>query len=155
MKRANKNVGAAVTPTDIAAAKQELYLAQMDLNYVQYFPLNLPYSSLYPSKQDDIGNGKDDTQLIEREVRRDTEMWRLAEKCTADNTLEQLRSGLLTQDHSLAHRMSLAGLERDESAVPTLPKKAAQGKNTVKAGMGQDTVMEDEGSDGDFFTHDG
>lgn len=150
LKRAQKNVTAADTPEDTAAANQELHIAEVDLNYATYFPLDLPYVGLFPSKKDDDGKERADNELTEEGVRGDREMWRMVEECTANNTLEDLRSGLLTKDRGLAIQMGISGLDDDHSPRRTDTGQEARGN--VKSDVGNNhTTMEDGSSDGGFF----
>ncbi|KAL9070573.1 MAG: hypothetical protein Q9157_005760 [Trypethelium eluteriae] len=148
LKRAGKLVDAATAPSDIAIARQEYHVAEIDLNYATYFPLDLPYVSLYPKKKDNDGKVVQDNELMKQGVRGDQEMWHMVEECTANNTLENLRSGILTKDRSFPtttlKKMPSNKGSNDNSA-------GLQGDVKKQKSMDEITAADDEDSDGGFF----
>ncbi|GAB7358149.1 hypothetical protein MBLNU230_g0307t1 [Neophaeotheca triangularis] len=127
--------------------KKAVEEAQIEINYAIYYPLEEPYSALFPSKkrtEDEDGIGKLEADLdletgIAKEQARqgDENMWELVKNCTKDGTLESLRNGKLT---------SKAPEPVPESAkTKTKPKVEKKVKNQTA-----DRESDDE-SDGGFF----
>ena len=74
---------------EVEILKAEMHVAEVDLNYTQYFPLSEPYISLYPQK-----NSSEEEPVSSKEVgsRPKPPMWGEVEKCTEDGTLTRLRN---------------------------------------------------------------
>jgi hypothetical protein len=50
LKKLRKRILEAASTNEVEALKTQLHVAEVDLNYTQYCPLNEPYVSLYPLK---------------------------------------------------------------------------------------------------------
>ena len=113
----------------MAAARNDIHTAKVDLNYTTHFPLNLPYVSLFPNKVGDNEEKPVDDGIGQARGRGDVEMWHRVEECTANKTLDKLRNGFLVKNRSTAnaHR----------------PSSDTKAKNRLK--------VEDDDSDGGFF----
>jgi hypothetical protein len=77
---------------EVAIVKTKMHVAEVDLNYTQYFPLNQRYISLYPQKnvgESEIGS-QDETA---DDVTAKPSMWAEVERRMAEGTLNQLRDG--------------------------------------------------------------
>ncbi|KAK4955399.1 rRNA-processing protein efg1 [Elasticomyces elasticus] len=91
-----------------------LHAAEVDLNYALYYPLDQPYVALYPkdkkSKKQDALSSLDADEQPDVDVRNDeggvkdhdgntggtkgdSAMWKLVERCMAENKLDALRNG--------------------------------------------------------------
>jgi len=67
--------------------KDQMHIAEVDLNYAQYYPLMEAYISLYPQKEEEDG---DDVKVAG--TRPKPPMWVEVEKCMEGGTLDQLRN---------------------------------------------------------------
>ena len=75
--------------------KKRVHKTQVHLNYCKYFPANEDYLSLTFAKQglNQLDSSKiDGTRGVER---RAAQIWKLAEQCTQDGTLQDLKDGRL------------------------------------------------------------
>ncbi|KAL9085234.1 MAG: hypothetical protein Q9165_007668 [Trypethelium subeluteriae] len=148
LKKARKLVDSVTTPRDIAIAGQEYHAAKIDLDYATYFPLDLPYVSLYPTNKDNDGKTVQGNELIKQSVRGDQEIRHMVEECTANNTLENLRSGILTKDRSLANMT----LQKMPSNLGSNDNPAGlQGNGKKQNVMDEIMTADDADSDGGFF----
>lgn len=69
-----------------------MHVAEVDLNYAQYFPLCKRYISLYPQKnvEGSKTSGQDDTTY---DITKKPSIWAEVEKRMVDGTLQELRNG--------------------------------------------------------------
>jgi hypothetical protein len=129
-----------------------MHIAEVDLNYTIYYPLERPYCSLYPKKKDDEGKEQCDMTTWADGQRGDRVIWELVENAMRQGTLEALRMTLTPkelpilrkrQSHKYrktrsGQRRGIGGREDESSMHPEV----------------DDIKMEDE-SDGGFFEEDG
>jgi hypothetical protein len=66
-----------------------MHVAEVDLNYTQYYPLSEPYVSLYPQKR---SSADEQDSLKEAKSNPKPPMWSEVEKCMEDGTLTRLRN---------------------------------------------------------------
>jgi hypothetical protein len=100
VKKAKKQLLAAESEEDVQRLKQQLHVAEVDLNYSQYYPLAEPYVSLYPRKEQpeaDEEDGGDDKPDGTGRLQDDSEkpkppMWAEVEKRMEEGTLDELRN---------------------------------------------------------------
>lgn len=173
LKRLRKEVETAVD----ARSKEELVRkvdeAQVAVNYAQYFPLDMDYVPLFPSRrtkkdgEEDQGSdgSDDDTKRADRngtEREGDEEMWRRVQQCMVDGTLDTLRNGKLTRRHDTVgeeerESKSVDWKKRKPGALShsasTSDKKlnGAREKSKSMAYGANNLQAEDEESDGGFF----
>jgi hypothetical protein len=118
LKKARQNLIQCADTSLLDGLTQQVHLCDIDLNYTQYSPLNEAYSSLYmtKNKQDAKGDsGADDAPTVNRSA----EMWKVVEKASAQNKLQDLRDGKLRRSQKIA---------KDESGGhdgPTSPQKTS------------------------------
>lgn len=142
-----------------AAWEQKVHECEVDVNYAQYYPLDQPYSALYPTKgkkkrkgadESEEGSGADgDADKQEEERQGDPDMWKVVEICMQQGKLDKLRNGILMKsasrpktDDDIAARERKADKKKD--------KKATKGEKSIKEK--QPAAQEDdEDSDGGFF----
>jgi hypothetical protein len=86
LKKLRKRLLETESTDEVEALKKEMHVAEVDLNYTQYCPLNEPYVSLYPQKSSD---GEDD---VVAEPPPKPAMWAEVEKCMEEGTLDRLRN---------------------------------------------------------------
>lgn len=126
--------------------------AEVDVNYAQYFPLDQPYVSMFPRKNE----GEDEDASEEQgssERKGDDVMWQRVRECMADGTLDALRNGKLQEE-----------VPEPEDRPPTKSEKRKSSKSQEyngaalttgrKIDAGNDEAyLKDEGndSDGGFF----
>lgn len=74
---------------EVETLKAQMHIAEVDLNYTQYYPLSETYISLYPQKQLSA-----DETISSKEVKlmRKPPVWSEVEKCMEDGTLAHLRN---------------------------------------------------------------
>ena len=89
LKKLRKAMLAAGSTKEVEALKEQMHVAEVDLNYTQYHPLSETYISLYPQK-----NSKADEEdgAKEAEERPKPPMWSEVEKCMEEGTLDRLRN---------------------------------------------------------------
>lgn len=152
LKSAQKELKACEGDTEERARLQQLVKdREVGVNYAEYFPLDQPYISLFPRKNED-GEGADGSAESERKG--DDVMWQQVKQCMADGTLQALREGKLRQESSDIdrERSTSTAKRRDESrhgGGNVSKGKAADAKrNTSKTH--HDHEDKDE-SDGGFF----
>ncbi len=89
LKKLRKAMLAAGSTEEVEALKEQMHVAEVDLNYTQYHPLSETYISLYLHKNSNA-NEKDSAK--EEEERPKPPMWAEVEKCMEDGTLNRLRN---------------------------------------------------------------
>lgn len=120
--------------------------AEVDVNYAQYYPLDMHYIPLFPRKKDPTLDGEHYAADIEgndpAERKGSPQIWQKVKDCMAEGTLNSLRNGELTQRES-SHEM--IRVDRTTTSV--------RGRvGDPKAGYAKGQVNDDEnGSDGGFF----
>lgn len=149
-------------------AVRRAHEAKVDLNYALYFPLELPYSSLWPrnSKPGDNTQGKEKGQtddvddggseepedVVEESVG-DREMWTLVEKCMKEGRLDDLRNGKIkthvSAEKESRDRVRDVQVSKNES-IQQGTKVPAKGKRSSVPKSKPAQEEEDE-SDGGFF----
>lgn len=104
VKKARKHLGASELDTPQHAAAQEiLHIAEVDLNYTQYCPLDQKYEGIYPRtvncngiptrEAEEHGNDGDTEKILASRPA----MWHVVETCMRNGTLEALRNGKMTR----------------------------------------------------------
>ena len=73
---------------EVGALKEQMHVAEVDLNYTQYCPLSEVYVSLYPQKSS-TGDGEA-AEMAEAAPK--PPMWAEVEKCMEEGTLDRLRN---------------------------------------------------------------
>lgn len=92
LKKLRRRLLEAKSEEDVTTVKAKMHVAEVDLNYTQYYPLLQSYVSLYPQK--DIGRsetGNQDEHIDD--MTKKPPMWAEVEKRMVDGTLNQLRNG--------------------------------------------------------------
>ncbi|RMY95417.1 hypothetical protein D0862_08757 [Hortaea werneckii] len=118
-------------------AEKKVQDAQIDVDYAIYYPLDLPYKPLFPTKKNSK-DGMNETQTgseepedaedkKEAERQGDAEMWAKVKQCAEDGTLDALRNGkLLGEANDDSGKL--------ESPAPTMPSKRKRQKEKTEAG---------------------
>lgn len=88
LKKLRKLLIEADSTEKVETLKTQMHVAEVDLNYTQFFPLSEPYISLYPSKG---ANSKDEDEKTE-DIKSKPKMWAEVEKCMEHGTLDKLRN---------------------------------------------------------------
>jgi len=88
LKKLRKRLLETESADEVASLKEQIHVADVDLNYTQYYPLSEIYVSLYPKKS------PGDETTAEPAPR--PAMWAEVEKCMEDGTLSQLRNRVST-----------------------------------------------------------
>ena len=143
-------------------ALSDVHIAEVDLNYAKYCPLNRKYEAIYPPqkleagkfRQPETGNGGE----TERALASRPAMWRIVEKCMEDGTLDALREGKMNQTLAIRDNSSI---KKPSNRKPSMKKALAQKIHAEGPGGGVmiegDHSMADpsketnDDSDGGFF----
>ena len=153
LKRVRKELQACESEGDERARlKRAVKVAEVDVNYAQYFPLDQPYVSLFPRKkegEDEDGSG----EQAESQRKGDDVMWQKVKGCMVNGTLDALRNGKLrkveSEDEDVSQRNSV------EWKGKTSRKKGAPDRTHVgserKSSKGLNHDDDGEESDGGFF----
>lgn len=91
LKKLRKRLLAAESMEEVEKLKTQMHVAEVDLNYTQYYPLSEPYISLYPQK----GSSSDEPDPPNEATLKPKpkpSMWSEVEKCMEDGTLNRLRN---------------------------------------------------------------
>lgn len=128
-----------------------IHVAEVDLNYAIYCPLDSKYTSLYPQKRD----GEDDEAVAARHMAEKSwlPLWKVVEKCMVDGTLETLRNGtgrfagLGEGGDGGDARMGPEARAQRRGGIPVRAKKRRR-EERVTVPERQD---DGDGSDGGFF----
>lgn len=139
--------------------EEKVHEAQVDLNYTQYFPLDMAYSALFPGKTVKSKKGKEvseeggEGEENAMEKKGDPDMWKLVEKCMEQRKLDALRNGKLLK--GMASRQDdddMAPAHR-EKKVAAKSKKADKARSKDKEGIEKRFQQQEaeEESDGGFF----
>lgn len=92
LKKSRRRLLEAKSEEEVTTAKARMHVAEVDLNYTQYYPLYQRYISLYPQK--DVGGsetGNQDEHIDD--TTKKSPMWAEVEKRMVNGTLDQLRNG--------------------------------------------------------------
>lgn len=129
------------------SALEDIYNAEVDLNYAMYHPLDEKYHSLYPPK---AGDAAQDDGMITTERLKGGEasrpaVWAVVEQCMRAGTLIALRDGKLGRKLPEAEAMASSSISHRRGEV-----QKPEGED---ASSSRDYVPQDEGkeSDGGFF----
>lgn len=94
---------AAVSPEDRDLARKKLHVAEVDLNYSLHFPLDRPYSALYPTCKANSSKISAPVDAHEAESKGDRAIWGLVESAMESGTLRNLRDSLTMKTNG--HRL--------------------------------------------------
>lgn len=142
LKQAHKTLKAAKTPEEHELASKKAHVAEVNLNYSIYYPLERPYSALYPARKAYSGENSalDDTSIAEGKG--DRQIWTLVQKAMKSGTLTDLRDSLT--------------FKKDKNRLlPKISKYSGNQDNLAnkKANVGSDTSGDGASSESDdgFF----
>ncbi|KXT02524.1 hypothetical protein AC578_4176 [Pseudocercospora eumusae] len=123
-----------------AELQKQVEDCEVDVNYAMYYPLELDYVPLFPSKRKKDGEETEIAGTDDKAVARegDQEMWESVKKCMAEGTLQDLREG----------RLRAPGGEADqEESEPEISAKRNPGKQIRKNGRSKLQQSRKEDSD--------
>ena len=117
VKKLRKRLLEAKSTEEVENIKIQMHIAEVDLNYTHYYPLNIRYVSLYPqnnraSKDDDFDAGGDAPA-------KKPPMWAQVEKCMSDDTLDQLRDGRKGKPEEAAKSQNHRSQRSEPKPAPT------------------------------------
>lgn len=159
LKKATKRLNASLPNTpEHASALQDVHIAEVDLNYTLYCPLNAKYEGIYPQQKDpltgqavqkDHGNGGE----AEEAVKRRPAMWYVVENCMREGqgALESLREGKMTREMPMVGGGKKPPPPRNHAKGPGGGVMLDGGKAKPTVGERADDMMDDGQSDGGFF----
>lgn len=159
LKQATKALRACEDSEEHKKLEEDVHIAQIDLNYTQYYPLAQTYSSLYPTKKGEDGKQYGDEEETKKGVRGNPEMWKEVEQATKDGErkLEELRHRI---DWDRIRTMTLTARPKAAAATPSDPasKQSDSGgvrlpknRREAREESRKDEQVDDEDSDGGFF----
>ena len=88
LKKLRRQLLEAKSTDEVEALKEQMHVAEVDLNYTQYCPLSEVYVSLYPQKSF-TGDGEK-AEMAEAAPK--PPMWAEVEKCMEEGSLDRLRN---------------------------------------------------------------
>ncbi|TID24019.1 rrna-processing protein efg1 [Venturia nashicola] len=160
LKQATKALRACEDSEEHTKLEQDVHVAQIDLNYTQYYPLAQTYSSLYPTKKGEDGKQRGDEEETKKGIRGNPEMWKEVEQATEDGErkLEELRHRIdwdRIRTTTLAARPKAAAAaspsksasKESDSGGANLPKNRRQIRDEAR----KNVQLDDDDSDGGFF----
>jgi hypothetical protein len=152
LKRARKELQACESEGDKRVRlKRAVEDAEVEVNYAQYFPLDQPYVSLFPRKNEDEDEGGSEEQGGS-ERKGDEVMWQKVKECMVDGTLDALRNGKLrkmeSEDEGVMPKNSMEW-ESKRSRKQDAPDRTKMGSGTRS--INDLTHDDDDESDGGFF----
>ncbi|KAE9988376.1 hypothetical protein EG328_011136 [Venturia inaequalis] len=158
LKQATKALRACEDSEEHKKLEQDVHIAQIDLNYTQYYPLAQTYSSLYPTKKGEDGKQYGDEEETKEGVRGNLAMWKEVEQATKDGErkLEELRHRI---DWDRIRTTTLAARPKAAAASPSDPASMQSNSGGVKLPKNRRETREearkqaddDDDSDGGFF----
>ena len=118
-------------------------MAEVDVNYALYHPLNQKYQSIYPRNGYSDATTKDgiDKRMVGKTSTSKPAMWKLVEICMTEGTLEALRNGRLRGSLPLTS-------SQQPTTTAASQNKSGNEKLSAKKNISQET---EDGSDGGFF----
>jgi len=130
LKKLRKRLLQTDSTEEVERLKHEMHIAEVDLNYSQYFPLSEPYISLYPQKGSAAEESEDSSKTSK------PPLWEEVESCMEKGTLDKLRNRLanipIVPTKPLVKRPAKPKPRADP--VPTLGLNRRQRRSQVKAG---------------------
>lgn len=144
-----------------AAAQKQVHIAEVDIKYTQYSPLDQKYEGIYPREANGgsrnpipgiDAHGNDDD--AERIIASRPAMWRIVKNCMKDGTLEALRNGKLTKPLGMGRKKPAAAKAhaRGHGGGVMVDFGSTPAPNDVRSA--RDGGSNDE-SDGEFFEKEG
>lgn len=138
--------------------EEKVHEAQVDLNYTQYYPLDMAYSALFPGKAVKSKKGKEASEvdgegvggMTAVEKQGDPDMWKIVEKCMEQGKLDALRNGKLLKGASRRQDDDMAPAPREKKGAKSKKAAKADSKDKKQA-KEQAEQQEGEDSDGGFF----
>lgn len=95
LKKLRRRLIEAQSEEEVTIIKGKMHIAEVDLNYTQYYPLYQRYISLYPQRDGDGSRSGHQDEHIEDSIKKPP-MWAEVEKRMVEGTLNQLRNGSST-----------------------------------------------------------
>jgi hypothetical protein len=92
LKKLRRRLLEAKSEEEVTTIKAKMHVAEVDLNYTQYYPLLQSYISLYPQKDTGGSETGNQDKYIDDTTKKPP-MWAEVEKRMVDGTLNQLRNG--------------------------------------------------------------
>ena len=134
LKQARKALEAANSDKEKDSAGRNLHIAEVNLNYSVYYPLQRPYCALFPRGKGNTSSIKGENTLNLGKMNGDRAIWHQVESAMKLGTLEDLRNSSSLEDHHnhlhqavLNKKMRYRGTQNDgyksgRANVPTNPQ---------------------------------
>ena len=127
-----------------------VHVAEVDINYALYHPLDEKYQSLYPRKGNNAVSAEHslDNSISQTAGTMRPAIWSVVEKCMSEGTLEALRDGKmgksLPDGRPRQHISRKARLQESRKEIKLSNEKGGSTKKTA-------TQAKEDDSDGGFF----
>jgi hypothetical protein len=149
IKKLHKLLLEAKTTDEAEDIKAQMHIAEVDLNYTQYFPLSEPYVGLYPrASVTDQSSGQAGNAQAK------PEMWAVVEKSMKDGTLDQLRNRKRRDAASFESQAPLSASALDPyTETPRNVSKINTHTGSLakrRPGASRPTTKDDEGHESDL-----
>ena len=123
LKKLRKRLLETKSTDEVESLKEEMHVAEVDLNYTQYCPLSEVYISLYPQKSSPSKG--EEAEVVEAAPK--PAMWAEVEKCMEEGTLDRLRNRVSTT--------KVVAAPNPLKTKPAKPKPKAQAATADTTGM--------------------
>lgn len=151
LKKLRKRRSGLTTGAELEDLKQQIYDAEVDLNYTLYCPLDQKYTALYANKEAD---DEEAPKAPRRTLTRDKPpLWVEVERHMKAGTLNQLRNGVTRSDGPKTSGVASEATKKSRKKTREDGKTSSRHKGqstTVAREEGAD-AEQGEGSDGGFF----
>jgi hypothetical protein len=114
---------------EVEDIKAQMHIAEVDLNYTHYYPLNIRYVSLYPQKNNSVDKDDDLDSGADAPATKPP-MWAQVEKCMIDDTLDQLRDGRKGKAEEAPKLQKLRSQRSETKPAPARSSPKLQTNNT-------------------------
>ncbi len=150
LKKLRKRLLEAQSEEEATIIKAKMHVAEVDLNYTQYYPLYQRYISLYPQKDSNESEPRPPDEHNEDTTEKPP-MWAEVEKRMADGTLNQLRNGssatLVSQGKSRSLRVPLVQSKAGSAKAKLTSTSAKHPQGSIKSKTRSSRQLEQEISD--------
>ncbi|KXT12732.1 hypothetical protein AC579_8898 [Pseudocercospora musae] len=129
-----------------AELQKQMEDCEVDVNYAMYYPLEVDYVPLFPSKRKKDGGETENAEAADKAAARmgDQAMWEIVKKCMAEGTLQDLREGRLRAIREEADLEESASGSHAERIPEKKGRKDGRWKKSLKKDSGEDDNSEDE-----------
>ncbi|WPG98624.1 Hypothetical protein R9X50_00141700 [Acrodontium crateriforme] len=138
---------------DVEALQKMVDEAEVDVHYAQYYPLDVAYLSLFPSKRKTDGADGEaaESEGAVTERQGDPVMWQRVKQAMADGTLDILRNGSFAQNAAVETDANRVSAEVKHKKASKVDKEKISSKAKSKDNKQEEGADSADESDGGFF----